>query len=108
MLPVYVLERPTMMACFGRSRALVRGYGWPVFGTLALVLLVALAGAIVAAILSVDPTSPVGAFVQLVIVSLVTPVTTLVLTGLYYRLIDLHGEPDPGTPQAAAHDAFGR
>ncbi len=106
-LPVYVIERPALMASFGRSRALVRGYGWPVLGTLALVALVALAGAIVAAILSVDPTSAVGGFVQLVIVSLVTPVTTLMLAGLYYRLVDLHGEPAPDAPRDPAADAFG-
>ena len=37
--PVTVLERPGIFAAFGRSRELVRGHGWTVFGALVLVFL---------------------------------------------------------------------
>lgn len=107
-VPVFVIERPPLLASFGRSRALVRGYGWPVLGTILLTLLIALLAAIVGAILAIDPTSPIGSVVQLVIVSLVTPVTTLMLGGLYFRLVDLHGPPAAEPLGDPAHEAFGR
>jgi hypothetical protein len=34
-IPVIVLERTNAGASFGRSRELVRGYGWRVFGVIA-------------------------------------------------------------------------
>lgn len=109
-LPVFVIERPrVILASFGRSRELVRGHGWPVFGTVVLALVVALLGSIFGAILAIDPTSAVGSFVQLVITSLVTPATTLLLAVLYFRLVDLHG-PAATTSEPMsdpAHEAFG-
>ena len=42
-IPVVVLERTSAGAAFGRSRELVRGYGWNVFGVIVLTLLVLLA-----------------------------------------------------------------
>lgn len=108
-VPVFVVERPPLLASFGRSRELVRGYGPSVLGTVLLTLLIGLLAAIVGASLAIDPTSPVGSVVQLVIVSLVTPATTLLLAGLYFRLVELHGEPGPDQPEGdVAHDAFGR
>ena len=107
-LQAYVIERAGIGASFDRSRALVRGYGWSVFAAMLLVVLISLVGAIFAAIVSVDPTSIAGSFVQLVITSLITPVTTLTMGLLYFRLVDLHGPPVAAEPQRdAAHDAFG-
>lgn len=107
-VPVFMLERPGIAASFDRSRALVRGYGWSVFGTLLLVVLISLLGAILAAVVSVDPTSAVGGFVQLVITSLVTPATALVMGGLYFRLIDLQGPVAAAPVREPADDPFGR
>ncbi|MBF6619933.1 MAG: hypothetical protein ITG02_06850, partial [Patulibacter sp.] len=104
-LPVFVIERPALLASFGRSRELVRGHGWPVFGTLMLLLLVALVGAILATIVAVDPASIVGSFVQLLVSSLVTPVTTLLLAALYFRLVDLHGPVADQADGEPAQDA---
>lgn len=106
-VPVYMLERPGIGASFDRSRELVRGYGWSVFGTMMLVVLIVLLGAIFAAIVSVDPTSIVGSFVSLVITSLVTPATTLMMSGLYFRLVDLHGPASAEPAREPNHDAFG-
>ncbi len=106
-LPVFVVERPGIFSSFGRSRELVRGHGWPVFGTLLLTLVVALLAAIVGAVLAIDPTSPVGSVVQLAVVSLVTPVTTLILAGLYFRLVELHEPDEPEPARDPAEDAFG-
>ena len=38
--PVMVIEHPGVFAALGRSRDLVRGFGWPVFGTIVLAALV--------------------------------------------------------------------
>lgn len=107
-VPVYMLERPGIAASFDRSRALVRGYGWSVFGTMMLIVLISLLGAIFGAIVSVDPTSAVGSFVQLVITSLVTPATTLIVGGLYFRLVDLHGPAADAPLGDPPLDALGR
>lgn len=107
-LPVFVIERPkVILSSFGRSRELVRGYGWPVFGTVVLALVVALLGSIFGAILAIDPTSAVGSFVQLAVTSLVTPATTLLLGGLYFRLVDLHRPVAAEPVRDPAHEAFG-
>lgn len=106
-LQAYVSERAGIGASFDRSRALVRGYGWSVFAAMLLVVLISLVGAIFAAIVSVDPTSIAGSFVQLVITSLITPVTTLAMGLLYFRLVDLHGPVAAESQHDPAHDAFG-
>ena len=41
-IPVTVIERPGIFAAFGRSRQLVKGNGWQVFGTILLVWLIAI------------------------------------------------------------------
>ena len=41
-IPVTVIERPGILAAFGRSRQLVKGNGWQVFGTILLVWLIAI------------------------------------------------------------------
>ena len=41
-IPVIVIERTGALASFGRSRQLVRGHGWHVFGTLVLVFVILL------------------------------------------------------------------
>ena len=48
--PVIVIERSGVIAAFGRSRALVRGNGWPVFGAIFVVFLItAIAGLVLSA-----------------------------------------------------------
>jgi hypothetical protein len=47
-----VIEQPGVFAALGRSRDLVRGYGWPVFGTIVLAALIDLAVNIVAAVVA--------------------------------------------------------
>jgi hypothetical protein len=49
--PVTVIERPGVFSAFGRSWELVRGYAWPVFGTIVLVFLLVVAASIAAALI---------------------------------------------------------
>ncbi|MDX6317207.1 MAG: hypothetical protein QOD35_607, partial [Nocardioidaceae bacterium] len=39
-IPVVVIEQPPMLSAFGRSRQLVRGRGWNVFGTLVTAIII--------------------------------------------------------------------
>ncbi|MGH3265349.1 MAG: hypothetical protein ACRDNS_25525, partial [Trebonia sp.] len=84
--PVTVLERPGVFAAFGRSRQLVRGHGWTVFGVIVIVgvavVIVSLAAGLIAA-----PLGATGrALVQWAVNAVVAPVSALSATVLYFAL----------------------
>lgn len=84
--PVTVLERPGVFAAFGRSRQLVSGNGWPVFGVIVLVglavIIVSLAAGLVAASLG----SVGGAVIQWAVTAAIAPVSALSASVLYFAL----------------------
>ncbi|HWT90481.1 MAG TPA: hypothetical protein VN179_05145 [Solirubrobacterales bacterium] len=92
--PVIVVERRRVFDAFGRSRHLVKGHGWAVFGTVLLAfLIVALAGiafAVIAAALSEGVVTRIvfGTLAS----TLTAPVAALVAAVLYFRLRAIHGE----------------
>jgi hypothetical protein len=99
-VPVIVLERVAAMESFGRSRELVRGNGWNVFGVIVLTVLVlivvALLLAIVLAILLAWLPDEVGSYVQtLVSNTLTAPFLALAWTLMYFRLRELRQVPEP-------------
>jgi hypothetical protein len=108
--PVVVIERTPVMAAFGRSRELVRGNGWRVFGLLLLTLLLVGVVAFVAALVTVGLDDALGQFIQVLLVALVSPIQALATAVLYFRLRDVHGEPPVGRTPATAGDRspFGR
>ena len=103
-IPVVALERTTAGAAFGRSRELVRGYGWNVFGVIVLTLLVLLAFEIVLSIVL----SPLSGWLQSLVSNVVSgtltaPFIALVWTLLYFRLRDAKSAPAverPALPEA--------
>jgi hypothetical protein len=90
-VPVLVLEGVGVGASFGRSRELVRGFGWNVFGTLVTAFLILIAaGIVIGIILSPLPTS-VGQIISgLISGTLVAPFLALVVTLGYFRLRGAH------------------
>jgi hypothetical protein len=91
-IPVIVIERTGALASFGRSRQLVRGHGWHVFGTLVLVFVILLVvefilGLIFAA-LPLVLRSGLGTVIS---GTLVAPFLALVVTLIYYRLTGSNG-----------------
>jgi hypothetical protein len=84
--PVTVLERPGVFAAFGRSRELVRGNGWNVFGVIVIVFLVVLAVSIVAGVASAPLGSVGRALVQWGVNTVVAPITALSASVLYFAL----------------------
>jgi hypothetical protein len=97
--PVIVLERPGVIAAFGRSRELVRGNGWQVLGTIVLFVLILFVaslflGAIGAALGDVG-----RAIMNLVANVLAAPLFGLATAVLYFTLRSAKGEA--GAPPGA-------
>jgi ABC-type multidrug transport system fused ATPase/permease subunit len=87
-VPVEVLERRGVIGSFARSRQLVRGNGWNVFGVIVIVYVAVLAISLLAGIVSA-PLGHVGRdIVQWAVNVAVAPVLALSASVLYFELID--------------------
>ena len=102
--PAIVAERKSVMAAFGRSRELVRGFRWPVFGAVVVALLITaltslILDGVAAAIVGGSLLRPDGKLLRIVLdaldSTLTVPVLGLLAAVLYYRLIELKGESPP-------------
>jgi hypothetical protein len=109
--PVTVLERPGVFAAFTRSRELVRGYGWQVFGVIVVVILIAIVVAVIVAILTSGMGDAGSAIVQWVLNVITAPLSALLVSVLYFGLIRAHGSTAPMhggfAPPAAGPEAPG-
>jgi hypothetical protein len=96
------------MEAFGRSRELVRGNGWNVFGVIVLTILIVIAISIVVSLLLFwIPGDELQSFVQSVVQNtLAYPFMALALTLMYFTLARPAAEPTapavpgPATPPA--------
>jgi hypothetical protein len=100
-VPAIVIEGRSAGESFGRSRELVRGYGWNVFGVIVLTILVVIAFNIVLSIVA----APFAYWVEELITgivggTLVTPYVAVAWTLLYFRLRDAK-EPEPAAAAPA-------
>lgn len=89
--PVVVLERPGVGAAFGRSRELVRGNGWQVFGVIVVFFAILV---VVSLILSGigNAIGPAGSVVGDILASvLAAPLVALAGTVLYFTLVGTRG-----------------
>jgi hypothetical protein len=93
--PVIVIERAGAIASFGRSRELVRGNGWQVFGVIvALFLLQFVVTAVIQAIAnSVSDSFAAYTIGDLLVRLLVAPLSALAASVLFFELKALRGEP---------------
>jgi hypothetical protein len=95
-VPVIVLEGSGAMASFGRSRQLVRGRGWHVFGTLVLTWVILLVVNIVLGLVFVAlPNALSNGLSSVISGTLVAPFIALVVTLVYYRLTATSADPVP-------------
>jgi hypothetical protein len=97
--PVIVVEHSGVMDSFGRSRELVRGNGWPVFGVIFVVFLIS---GIVAAILGaigagISDSVGMRILFNLIASTITAPIAALAAATIYFRLLAIKGEP--GTPE---------
>jgi hypothetical protein len=103
LIPVIVLEQRRAGEAFGRSRELVRGYGWGVFGVIVLTILLLLGFSIVLAIVLAPFDEWLQSFLSNVISGTLTaPFIAVTWTILYYRLRGTKEAPAPTPPAAPA------
>lgn len=105
--PVIVVEKSPVMAAFGRSRALVKGNGWPVFGAIVVAFVIVIVGGLVfGAIAAGIADGPLLRIVFSALASTITaPISALVAAVLYYRLRAVEGTPEPAAPAPPAPPA---
>jgi hypothetical protein len=90
-VPVLVLENVGIGDSFGRSQALVRGYAWHVFATIACVFLVLIVANIVIGLILLGlPNSVSSLLSSLISGTLVAPYLAVVVTLAYFRLRAAH------------------
>lgn len=101
--PVIVVENSGVIDAFGRSRQLVRGNGWAVFGVIVIAFLIVLVGAIVfTAIAAAIADGPLLRIVFSALASTITaPISALVAAVLYFHLRTIEGAA-PAAPAAPA------
>ncbi len=85
--PALVIERAGVFGSLGRSRDLVRGNGWNVFGTILLVLLIDIAVNIVAAIIGAALGDAGRGVVDWSAATLTAPIVALTSSVLYFALV---------------------
>lgn len=111
--PVIVVERSGVIDAFGRSRELVRGNGWQVFGVIVCVVLItAIASAVLGAIaVGISDSAGMRILFNVIASTLTAPIAALAASVIYFRLLGAKGESapagagapppppaDPGTP----------
>ena len=87
-VPVTVIERPGIFAAFGRSRQLVKGNGWQVFGTILLVWLIAIVVGALGGLLASAFGGVIGALIVAIIGALIAPVVALTAALIYFTLVE--------------------
>ena len=98
-VPVIMLEGTGVMAAFGRSRELVRGHGWSVFGVLVLTILILIAVDVVFGVVAAGFDNVVVALLlDIASQTLTAPFIALAWTLTYFRLRGL--EQPPAEPSA--------
>lgn len=102
--PVIVVERSGAIDAFGRSRALVKGNGWQVFGVIIVVFLIATIASFVLRAIGAGISDSVAmlALFSLIASTLTAPITALAASVIYFNLIALQGEPAGTVPAGDA------
>lgn len=100
--PVMVIEHPGVFRALGRSRELVRSYGWQVFGTILLVFLIDIAINIVTAIIGAPFSNAIEAVVNWIGATVAAPIVALTSSVLYFALLAVKEPAQPTAPATAA------
>lgn len=99
-IPAVVLERRGVTESFGRSRELVRGYGWTVFGVILVTFVIEFIASIVLSLILHALPGEFSRYVSSVITNtLFAPFIAATWTCMYFRLKALH---EPTTLPAGA------
>ena len=96
--PVVVIERPGVFAALTRSRELVRGNGWQVFGVILVLYILVGAVSIIIEGIADSAGSGVGIVVRVIVGVLTAPLSALAASVLYF---ELRGRSDGSVPSEA-------
>jgi hypothetical protein len=94
--PVVVLERPGAFAALRRSRELVRGNGWQVFGVILVLYVVVGAVSFILEALAESAGSGAGIVVRVIVGVLTAPLAALAAAVLYFELGGAARAKSPG------------
>jgi hypothetical protein len=103
--PVIVVERSGAIDAFGRSRALVKGNGWQVFGVIFVVFLITFIVSIVLGLIGagISDTFAMRALFSLIASTLTAPIAALAASTIYFNLVGLGaGSPAESGPAGDA------
>lgn len=97
--PVIVVERSGVMAAFGRSRDLVRGNGWQVFGVIFVVFLIVVIVGLALGEIGAGISGSFGmqVLVNLIASTLTAPIGALAASIIYFDLLRIGGGPGAAT-----------
>lgn len=97
--PVIVVERSGAIDAFGRSRALVKGNGWQVFGVILVVYLIVTIASIVLGLIAagISDTFVMRVIFSLIASTLTAPIAALAASTIYFNLTALGA----GSPAAS-------
>ena len=102
-IPAIVLENKRAGESFGRSRELVRGYGWNVFGVIVLtIVLLIVVGIVLALILSPLDDWLEDLLSTIISGTVIAPYVAVAWTLLYFRLRDAKEQTQQPPPATAA------
>lgn len=105
--PVIVIERRGVGAAFSRSRELVRGNGWQVFGVIVAMFAIQLMLSIVIGTLgAVGDSVAWNGLLQLIQSLVVAPLWALAAATLYFALCEAHGTPALAQPTGVLSGGF--
>jgi len=99
--PVMVIEHPGVFTALGRSRELVRGYGWQVFGTILLVALIEIAVYLVFVIIGIAFSDAIRAVLNWIAATLTAPIVALTSSVLYFALLATKEQAAPAAAPPA-------
>jgi hypothetical protein len=98
--PVIVVEKSGVMAAFGRSRALVKGNGWSVFGVLIVMFLITIIAQQILLAIGGGIADEIGRGIgYLIAATLTAPLGALTAATLYFTLVEMK---EGGAAPAAA------
>ncbi len=111
-VPAVVIERPAGLAALGRSRELVRGHGWQVFGVIILLYFLVLLVSVALQAAGDSLSTAAGIVIAVVVGVLTAPLPALAQSVLYFELLALRGEsrharPDSPVPAPDTPNPFG-
>lgn len=102
--PAIVVEHRGVIESFGRSRELVRGNGWQVFGVILVVFLIAFVASLILGAIGagISDTFGMRVFASLVAETLTAPISALSAATIYFGLLAVRGESptSPSEPPA--------